>query len=233
MSQDYLNIPYRKTKNEYIKGYNKTKAIVSVQGRLFVDCLVQTVKNGKLYTTRQIGEASGNMKDFDRHYMRALDNAIYKHIDEVAEKLNEKISGGRVINTYNHWIKYFNGDVKVKREYVKPKQKMVEVPSYTRIVKKEEVEKKEIKVKPHIRNGKKIKGYTRTVKREVTKFDEELVKGYTYKKSIGKGKYQSVVKYKGEEVLREQYKRRKTSTLDKELEMINKAKNKALFVDRI
>jgi len=227
MSQDYLNIPYRKTKNEYIKGYNKTKAIVSAQGRLFVDCLVQSVNKGRLKTTREIGEASGNMKDFDRHYMRALDNAIYKHISSGG------VSGARVIKTYNHWIKYFNGDVTVKREYVKPRQKVIEVSSYTRIVKKEEVEKKEIKVKPHIRNGKKIKGYTRTVKREVTKFDEELVKGYTYKKSIGKGKYQSVVKYKGEEVLREQYKRRKTSTLDKELEMINKAKNKALFVDRI
>lgn len=227
MTQDYLNIPYRKTKNEYIKGYNKTKAIVSAQGRLFVDCLVQSVNRGKLITTKEIGEASGNMKDFDRHYMRALDNAIYKHISSGG------ISGARVIKTYNHWIKYFNDDVKVKREYVKPKQKVVEVPSYTRIVKKEVTETKEIKVKSHIRNGKKIKGYTRTIKREITKFDEELVKGYTYKKLIGKGKYESVVRYKGEEVLREPYRRRKTSTLDKELEMINKAKNKAMFVDRI
>lgn len=222
-----LEVSYSKTKNEYLQQRTSTKTIVNIQGRLYIDCTVQSVVYGSLFTTQEIGEASGNMQDFELHYNRAINNAIYKHIARGG------VSGARVIHIKNYWIKYFNDNVEVKRKYVKPPQKVVEVPSSTRIVKRTVKETKEVKVKGYIRNGVKVKPHTRTFTIEKEVFEEQLVRGYTYKKTIGKGYYKSSVSFKGEEILIQGYKRRSVSSLNKDLLDININMNKASMIDKI
>jgi hypothetical protein len=180
-----------------------------------------------LFTTEEVGEASGNMSNFDLHYNRALDNAIYKHISKGGK------SGARVIKILDYHIKYFNDEVIVRRKLVKPKQKIVQVKSYTKIVPKRVKETKTINVKSYIRNSVKVKGYKRVITKEFTIYKEILVSGYSYKKPVGRGYYNNVVEFKGEEFLREGYKRRSVQSLNSELRNINITKNKADFIDRI
>ena len=222
-----FKVRYKDTKNKNLINKKKTKAILSLQGRLYIDCLVVSYKRGQKIISRQIGEDSGNMKNFDFHVQGAINNAIYKHMKE------KNVSGGIVEIIYNYYIKYFNDDLNVKREYVKPPQKIVEVPATSRFIKRKVKEKVKINVKPHIRGGKKVKGYSREVTRIKTINEEVLVKGYTYKKTIGKGYYKSKATFKGKEVLSEAFKTRRVSYLNKQLIGINKAKERAKRVTRL
>ena len=206
--------------NKNLEFRKSTKSILPIQGRLFVDCLVQSIKHRKLFTTRESGNSSGNMNYFDNHYMNALENAIHKHYSKGG------VSGAVVIKVFNYRIKYFNDDVKIKR-VIKREYKIIQVPTSSRIQK---VTKK-INVKGYIRkSGIKVKGYIR----KKYKYKEIIVKGYQYKKPLGKkGKYVNNVYFKGNKVLSSNYKIKSTKYLNKELGFINEAKNKALFVDRI
>src|SRR6056297_2400554 len=205
--------------NKELENTKKYKGIVPIQGRLYADCVVQSVNKGRLITSNEIGESSGNMMYFDNHYMRALENAIYKHFSSGG------VSGARVIKINNYQIKYFNDDVKVKR-VKKQDFKIIQVPPHTRIEKK----KVKTKVKGYTRqDGTKVKGYTR----EKLRYVEVKVKGYERKVPKGRGSYATAVQFKGERVLTTPYKRRSIKHLNKELLNINIAKNKALFVDKI
>lgn len=220
-----LEVPYRKTTNEYLKERGSTKSIVSINGRLYIDCVVQSVVRGSLFTTREIGEASGNMKSFDFHYGNAINNAIYKHISKGG------VSGARVIEVKDYWIKYFNDEVSVKRKLVKKPDKIIQVPPSSRIISRKKREIKEVKVKSYIRNGVIVKPHIRKLVKEYTIYDEVLVKGYSYKVSGGKGSYKNVVKFKDEVLLKEDYKRKSIKNLNKDLYDINKHKNRVSRVD--
>ena len=216
--QQLLN--QRVMSNKEIKGYRSVKSIVKgVQGRLFIDCVVRSVVNNKFYTTREIGEASGNMSNFGELKYRAFENAIYKHISEGGK------SGARVIKINNYWIKYFNDDVSVKRERVQEFQ-IISVPPHTRIQK---VTKK-IKVKGYTKkDGTKVKGYTRT--KDV--FKEILVKGYEKKRPIGKGKYKSVTRFKDRVVDVQDFKFRSVDSLNQDLKQFNEVKGVSEMIRRI
>lgn len=211
--------------NKELENYNSRKGIVPIQGRLYLYCVVQSIVNMKLFTTSEVGESSGNMKNFDVHVFKAMDNAIYKHISRGGK------TGARVIKVNNYEIKYFNDDVKVKRKLVKS-YRVVNVPPSSRIVRKVEKIEKVIKVKSHIRNGVKVRGYERRVVKEKEVFKEVLVKGYQYRVSKGKGSYKSVVKFKDKEIFTSDYKIRSLKSINKDVSMVNRAKN-SLAVDRI
>lgn len=208
----------RKQSNKELRETKKSKSLVSIQGRLYIDCLVQSItKRGKILS-RQLGENSGNMKDFNVIFDNAINNAIYKHMEE------KGVSGGFVIHIYDHWIKYFNGNVKVKR-VLEQEFKIIETKPYTRILKEEKI----IKVKPYLRNNKPVKGYTR----KKIKYTEQLVKGYQRKIPIGKAKYQNKVYFNDKELLKEDFTYKKTSSLRKDLEEINKVKRKRFVIDNL
>jgi len=223
-----LEVPYRKTTNEYLRDRGSTKSIVSINGRIYVECRVESVKNGSLLVTTEIGEASGNMKAFDLHFNGAIYNAIKKH------EFKKQVSGARVTKIYDYWIKYFNDEVEVKRKHIKPDVRVVEVKPYTRIIPRRVKETKDLKVRGYVKSdGTKVKGYTRRVTKEYTIYEEKLVSGYTYKQKVGRGTYKNVVKFKGEEILRERYKRRSVERLNDDLYGFNKSLNNAQNVDRI
>lgn len=223
-----LNVLSRHKTNKHIEGYKRNKGIVGVQGRLFVECEVFSKYNKKHNFSVERGESSGNMKNFDYYYLKAIQNAQKKH------EFKFKVSGSVVRNVLDYYIIYFNDDVEIKRKLVKPKKKVVIVPSYKKVVSKKEVTNKIINVKSYFRKGKKVKGYTRILKKEVTSFTEVIVKGYEYEKKSkdkSKGKYESVVYFKGEEVHSEKFRFIKTKSLNKELIMINKAQAKVRKID--
>jgi len=116
---------YRRS-TEYLnsKGVGATKQRLSLQGRLYVDCEICSKNLGGFYCSREIGEASGNMRSgFDNIKFNAVDNAKVKHASR-----DKGRSGAVLKKIFDYWIVYFNdADARIsrKRVYYKPKKKGV------------------------------------------------------------------------------------------------------------
>lgn len=117
----------RPISNKKLKDVTKSKSIRNMSGRLFVDVIVKSPmsysRGEPIYmTTREIGEASGNMKDFDNIKFNAVDNAFHKHVSK----------GGKspvILHEFvNYWIKYFDvADDRItsKRKKIRGKYRVI------------------------------------------------------------------------------------------------------------
>jgi len=99
-----------------VKHGRVTKSILNLNGRLFIDVLLKS-PNG--FTSREIGEAQGNMRLIDRHSLSAELNSVYKHIKKGGK------SGAKVIKLYDYWIIYFDTRLDVKRVKVRGKYRSI------------------------------------------------------------------------------------------------------------
>jgi len=80
-------VTYKETRNEYLDANIKpTRSIINAVGRLRIRAVV---KNNKGYSSVEVGEVTGNMRNFDNLIFNAKENAIVKHL----ERYNELIGG--------------------------------------------------------------------------------------------------------------------------------------------
>lgn len=88
-----------------------TKELYPVPGRIKVTCRVTSIRNGRKYTSTEIGTNSmpNVVRDYQSKIANAKLNAIYKHV-------NRGGGSDAVVEVIDFDIKYFTDKVKIHKE---------------------------------------------------------------------------------------------------------------------